>query len=775
MNLPHPARALPRRLESSALLGLSLLLTASAPLAAQNAPAAAPAKEDVVVLSPFTVSADNSDRYLAGDAVSAVRVRSALIDTPSSISVITRDMMDDLAPNRVFDVTRYIAGVQEGRGIQFQDRMIIRGFETQNGARTVDNFLQSADADNVEESIIDRIEVTKGPNAILSPAGAPGGSLNIITKSPLFKPHASLSATVGLFSAQKAMVDMGGPLGDGKSFAYRFVASGQDSALYWSSAAKVKTWAIAPMFTWLINDKSQLTVKAVSASHFIFREPLLVISPDTTAATSDPKLLPGIDPSGINGTQPWSNVGTDSTDIFAVYTTRFDEHLNLRVAGNIRRYHEDSDQNFFNAPSFSNRYNPATGELTQDYTWALQNTALAYDAAANPYVATFSQWINPNNISNRGDVQDTLRRTGNLQVDLAGNYQLGAASSQTIVGAALSRQYAYTQFKTGAMPGINLLAPVAAYPAYPGSFASNTGSSYTNQQLYLSERLGLFDNRLYLTGGAMRFSSKLRNWNELTHVTSSSLDDSKNMWSAGVLYKITDHLSGYYSHSTNASPAIVNNTQALWKSGVQNEFGVKSEFLDRRLSLNAAYFEISQTNVTVPNPAYQTDPLNQPQTLVSDLSNKGFEVEMMGGLTKNLSVIGTYSHLKMRDSLGRMIRMVADNNASMLLNYHFDDGAAKGLALNFGLSYSDKRAGDSPSAAYTQLRVVEKVSFYLKPQYLTTIGATYRLDHHWAFRLIIDNPLDDADYISVGGGRISGTGLTTQPGLNARFSTTFTF
>ena len=168
-----------------------------------------------MVLSPFTVSADNADRYRAGEAISAVRVRSALIDTPSSISVITRDMMDDLAPTRVFDVTRYIAGVQEGRGIQFQDRMIIRGFETQGGARTVDNFLQSADADNVDESIIDRIEVTKGPNAILSPAGAPGGSLNIITKSPTFQRQNSFTAMIGLFDAQKITLDMGGPLAIG--------------------------------------------------------------------------------------------------------------------------------------------------------------------------------------------------------------------------------------------------------------------------------------------------------------------------------------------------------------------------------------------------------------------------------------------------------------------------------------------------------------------------------------------------------------------------------
>ena len=176
MNSLLPARGGFRRAGSSGPLALFALTLSALPLTAQN-----PAPGEVIELSPFTVSADAADRYRATDAISAVRVRAQLIDTPSTISVITRDMMDDLAPNRVFDAVRYVAGVQEGRGIQFQDRMIIRGFETQNGARTVDNFLQSADADNIEESVIDRIEVSKGPNAILSPAGAPGGSLNIIT------------------------------------------------------------------------------------------------------------------------------------------------------------------------------------------------------------------------------------------------------------------------------------------------------------------------------------------------------------------------------------------------------------------------------------------------------------------------------------------------------------------------------------------------------------------------------------------------------------------
>ncbi len=781
MNTLLSARASARRTKPSARLVLTLLsLIPVVPLAAQTAapaatPVAAPAaKDDVIELSPFSVSADNVDRYRAADAVSAVRVRAALIDTPSSISVVTRDMMDDLAPNRVFDVTKYIAGVQEGRGVQFQDRMIIRGFETQNGARSVDNFLQSADADNVEESIIDRIEVTKGPNAILSPAGAPGGSLNIITKSPTFRSQNFLTAQVGMFDAQKATLDVSGPFPGLTNLAYRLVASGQDTDRYWSDAEKMQSWAIAPMLTWRINDKSQLTLKYISASHWIFREPLFIIDPSTTATSGDPKLLPGIDPSGSNGIQPWSHVGTTSNDAFAIYTLNFNEHLNLRVAGNARRYHETSNQNFLNAPGFGNRYNPMTGELTQDYTWALQNTALAYNATTNPYVPTYSQWINPNAVSNRGDDQDTTRDTGNLQADLAATYDLNGASTQTIVGAAYSRQYAYNQTKSAPLPNIDLLHQTDnAYPAYPANWTANNGSSYTNKQLYISERLGLFNNRLYLTGGLMNYSTVTKAWNELTHSTPSVLDDNKTMWSAGALYKITDHYSAYYSHSTNSSPVIANNLP-LWRSGIQDEFGVKSEFFDKRLAVNAAYFQISQTNVTVPNPAYQTDP-TQPQTLVSDLSNKGFEVEATGSLTKNMSIVASYSHLDMRDALGRMVRMVADNNASLLVNYHFDDGSFKGTAVYFGVTYSGKRAGDVPAANFTQLGVVEQVSFYVQPQYTTTLGISYKLDKHWSFRLNLDNILDDADYIAVGGGRISGTGLTTQPGFNARFSTTFAF
>lgn len=786
MNTLHSARAQARRSQPAVWLALSLLsVLPVAPLAAQSpaAPAATPPPaDDVVVLDAFTVSAENVDRYRSAEAVSAVRVRAALIDTPSSISVITREMMDDLAPNRVFDVTRYVAGVQEGRGLNFQDRQIIRGFETQAGARTVDNFLQSADADNVEESIIDRIEVTKGPNAILSPAGAPGGSINVITKSPTFTAQNSITAQIGMYDSQKATIDLSGPLaiGDGKSFAYRLVGSYQDSRRYWDEDARLEGYAFAPMFAWRVNDKSQLTVKLIAAGHEIFRDAFFMVSPDTTAATKDPKLAPGIDPSGLNGAQPWSQIITDSVDLFAIYTTSLNENINLRIAANGRKYDENSDQQFFSAPNFSNRYNPMTGELTQDYTWALQNPSLPYNSTTNPYVSTYSQWINPTSIQNRGNIQDTTRKTGNVQVDLAGNYQFGSVSSQTIIGAAYSRQYNYSRNKDGTLPNINLYAPVDVYPVYPASFPTTnagSGTSYTNWQFYLSERLGFFNDRLFVSGGITNYSTVSKRWNADTGVQSGLLDDSKSPWSLAALYKFNDHVSVYASHSTNANAAIPGlNLQPLWQEGEQDEFGVKTEFLNRRLAVNVAVFQIAQTNVTVPNPAYQTDP-TQPQTLVSDLDNKGFEIELMGSITPNLSAVASYSHLNMRDALDRMVRAVADDNASLLLNYRVEDGFAKGLALNFGVTYSGKRAGDSPTDGgnFTQLGVVKKTSFFLKPSYQTSFGASYRLNKNLAFRLNIDNVFDDADYIAVAGGRVTGTGIYTQPGINVRFTTTVNF
>jgi len=732
--------------------------------AVSPAGAAASVGAELVVLPEFTVSGNAVDRYHAADAISAVRVRAALIDTPGSISVLTRDLIDDLAPTRIFDVTRYVAGVQDGRGIQFQDRMILRGFES-NGQRTVDNFLQPADADNIDEVVIDRIEIAKGPNAILSPSGAPGGSINVITKSPLTTTQRSLTAQIGWFDSQKVSLDLTGGFSDHGRAAYRLVGSLQDSRRYWSDDARLRGKVLAPMFSYRLTDRTQLTLKLIAAEHWIFREPLLILNPSVNATTDDPYSAPGLSKKSLNGIQPWSHVGTRSADFFALLTSILSDNISLRVAANGRYYFEDSTQEFLSTPSLTNRYNPSTGELTQDYTWA-------WNPAADAYVATYSPFFSPASIPVRGDKQATRRKTVNLQTDLVAKYQFGPVSSQTVGGAALSRQTNYGRAVAGVLPGIDLgKTDLRVEPVWSTAWSLDTDSQFTNWLAYVNERLGFFGDRVQATGGVLHYDTYTYARDHLSAAPPGILEDNKDMWMASLLVKIRDNLSVYYSHSTNSSPVIANNLP-LWRDGVQNEFGFKSEFFNQRLAFNGAYFEISQTNVTVPNPDRQTNP-SAPEQLISNLGNHGIELELLGGITRHLSALATFSQLRMRDSLGRPVRGVADRNAALLLSYRFHENALDGLALNLGVTYSARRAGDTP-INFTPLNVVGQVSFFLRPYYATNFGASYRWNQY-LFRLNLDNLFDDKGYIQQAGGRVSGTGISTAPGLNVKFSTTVNF
>jgi iron complex outermembrane recepter protein len=753
-----PGLGIRTSLRSQLALTFSCLSLAALPTASAQTD-----DEETVVLPQFSVSADAADRYRAADAISAVRVRAPLLDTPSSITVLTRDTIDDLAPTRIFDVTRYVAGVQEGRGMQFQDRMILRGFES-NGQRTVDNILQPDDADNVPEAIIERIEISKGPNAILSPAGGPGGAVNVITKSPLYRRQHSITALVGLYNAQKITFDFTDAFSPNSPFAYRLVASGQDTRQYWDDEAEHRTAVVAPMFSYKVSDRTQLTVKLIGSELWTFREPLLIVHPDVGPNTKDPYLAPGISKKGRNGIQPWSHNETHTADLFALLTSNINEHLSLRVAGNGRYYFTDSEQEFITLPGLNNtRYHPLTGEFTQDYTWSMVN--------GQP-VSQYSPLYNPANIPTRGDKQATRIKTGTLQTDLVARYTFGNVTSQTVVGGALARRTGYGRGVNGATPGINLFEPDRRYyPVWNTNWAFYNRNSFTNWQLYVNERLGFFNERLFLSGGILHYDTKTRSQNVLTGAAPGVLDDSKDMWMASLLYKVRENVSLYYSRSTNSSPTIANN-QPLWRDGEQDEVGFKTEFFNQRLAFNGAYFEISQSNVTTPNPERQTNP-SAPEQVVQDLSNQGFEFEMVGGLTSNLSAIATYSQLKMRDALGRHVRGVADRNASLLLNYRFNQGTLKGLSLSLGGTYTGRRAGDAPPA-FTIANRPAQVSFYLKPQYTTNFNATYSMDRY-VFRLYVDNLLDKKGHLQIAGGRVTGTGLTTAPGINVRFSTTWKF
>ena len=726
--------------------------------------AARPPAEEIVKLTEFTVSSTTVDRYRAEDAISEVRVRAPLLDTPSSISVMTREVFDDLVPMRIFDVTRYVAGIEEGRGIQFSDRQIIRGFES-NG-RTVDNFFQGG-ADNFDEALIDRVEVSKGPNAILAPAGVPGGSINVITKSPSFAPLRAVTALAGLFDAQKLTLDLTGPVAARSDVAYRLVAAGQDSRRYAAADARLRGRVFAPMLTWQVSPHARLTFKLIGAEHWIFREPGLILDPRVDYGTDPPVLAPGFSYRSRNGIQPWSHVGTRTWDGFALLTSNLNEHLSLRLAANGRYYFEDSTQEFFSTPTLNNRYNPTTGLLTQDQTWAL-------DPATGRYVATAAPFFDPTAIPVRGDTQATTIVTVNGQADLAATYRLGAVGSQTVLGGAVNHFDSVNLDRGGTLPPLDLAHPgVPANPVWAATLAADNRAKQNTWQAYLNQRFTFFSDRLQVSGAGLHYSVYMKNRSQLDPLAAPSvLDDSRSLWLASLLLKLRPDTSVYYTRSTNSTPVIANNLP-LWRDGKQDEIGLKAEFFRQRLALNLAAFRIRQTNVSVPNPDHQTDPL-APEQLISDLSDRGFEAELTGGLAPNLSIIAAFTALHLRDSLGRPVRAVADRNAAVLLSYRVPLAGANRLPFFLGVSHAGARPGDATSVNFTPLGVATRQSFRIPAYNVTNCGAAYRRGR-CVLRLNFDNILNETDYLQTAGGRVSGTGLAVATGFNAKLSTTVEF
>ena len=106
---------------------------------AQTAPGTnPPPQQEIVVLSPFSVSGARSSRYQPTQSVSSGRIATAIIDTAQSVSVIPREFIEDAGTSRIFDAVKYLSGVSESTLPGAIDRITLRGFQTDNGF--IDNF-----------------------------------------------------------------------------------------------------------------------------------------------------------------------------------------------------------------------------------------------------------------------------------------------------------------------------------------------------------------------------------------------------------------------------------------------------------------------------------------------------------------------------------------------------------------------------------------------------------------------------------------------------------
>jgi len=694
--------------------------------------------EEIVRLSPFSVNESaNIGRYQAVEASSGSRIRMNLMDSTQSISVLTNEFLRDIDTTQLLDAVKYTAGISVSNSSNIMDIMNIRGFQDY-GRSTVDGLTQAIYI-NQDPIIIERIEVVKGPNAILAPQGLPGGVVNNVTKKPLFTNKGSASYQVGRYDSNRAEVDANYVVKEDK-LALRVVGAVTDADRYLKDTA-YQNITVMPMLTYRFNQAAELTAQVI-AFNGNASDGQSPMSP-YAAGRSNIRILDGIPRDfGMLGRNLTRHESGQRVQLF--FTSQITDKLSTRVAA---KWAERSAR--VSAMDLGKLYDASGNE--------------APVVELNPITGEW-EWNGTFNDNPRytlpGSVAWITSDFANLQNDFVFEHDAQGWKSQTVAGYAINYSSEHNRGKDHTPSALlDFKDPNYTPPLYTlqPNWSYNFSSVNRSNQVYLYQVFTLFDDRLVLSGSLSQnryFSSNKENLG--TSYTPEKAE--ATLPSAGIVYKITPEVSLYYGYSEQEILGAANLVQLIpshTSPTRQHEGGLRLKLFDGRLYATFAYFDILQDGVWSESTENYVDPTAPKKpALRSTRTSKGFEFEFAWSPTKNISVIGSYTDFKNRDQDNMVYANTAERMAGVWGSYSFSEaGPLRGLSFGVGANYVGERAGDTqgsyttPPPGFQPVRV--QPVFWLPSYTVVEANASYRFNKHWRAQLVVKNLLD-RDYIQGG-------------------------
>ncbi|KGT74976.1 ligand-gated channel [Bradyrhizobium japonicum] len=593
--------------------------------------------------------------YVANRSSSGTKTNTPIMETPQSVSVIGAEQIRDQKPNKLDEVLRYTAGVRAGTfGADTRnDWWLIRGFKSDDIGLFLDGmqlFYTSYASWKLQPSNMERVEVLRGPSAVLYGGSSPSGIVNVISKLPPAEPIRYIETGVNNFGNAYVGFDVGGPVAtqpqDGKLF-YRVVGQVQNGPTQVNFTPD-NNYFIAPSFTWKPDADTTFTVLASASKQ------------DTRGINFLP--YQGTVTNAPFGKIPTSFfVGDPSVDKFTreqeMLGYQFERNLtdDLTFRQNARFAHIDLTYRGYIGNGWDNINTATMGR----YNWYAKNTANQADLD-NQLEYRF----------NTGPVRHTML----FGVDLKG-YQIDD----------------YQAFNFGTVPPINVLNPVY------GINIPLTGPPFRNFLItqkqagtYLQDQMKLGNFTLVLSGR--------NDWVETTQAardtgaTLASNNDSQFSGRAGLIYNFDNGIAPYISYATSFNPIIGLNAQNQLfqpETGQQAEIGVKVAPKGFDGYFTASVFNLKRQNVPTTDPIITTL-----QNQTGEVTSRGIELEAVANATKELKFIGAFTayHLfTSRDLDPALVGKTPTNTPELLVSgwadYTFKDGPLAGFGFGGGVRY----------------------------------------------------------------------------------------
>ena len=556
---------------------------------------------------------EDSGSYTPGTIATATRMVLTPRETPQSISVITRQHMDDFALTSIDDVMRHTPGVTVSRLDSERTQYFARGFSIENfqydGIPTLRNAAYSSGQTLTDMAIYDRVEVLKGANGLLSGAGAPGATLNLIRKKPTKDFKASLDLGAGSWDNYRSQVDVSGPLTESGNIRGRAVAAYQDKHSFLDHYER----------------KTNVYFGTIEAD--LSEDTLLTVGFDYQNS----------DPSGAG----WAG----SRPLFDRSGNRIDVKRSFNSAAKWSSWQQFTQSAFATLEhQFANDW-VVKGQYTHQFS--------GYDAQmgsiqAGPFPATGLSTLYANKFTG-----DTRADSGDIYA--SGPFSLGGREHELVVGVSASNSH--WKGKNHAAP-IHANGRIVDFWNFDGDFPKPDWGAVTDRfdettrqtAGYATARLNLTDDLKVILG------SRVANY-WLTG-TSDSTETGKLIPYVGTTYDLNDNFTAYANYTEIFYPQTArdrNNKVLEPDEGKNYELGVKGEFFNGGLNTSLAYFEVHESNRAESDAEYNANPTNPAIKEASrgiKAKTKGFEAELSGELAPGWQAQAGYTHKVIRDEHG---------------------------------------------------------------------------------------------------------------------------
>jgi len=697
-----------------AAAGLCLWVGAGPTLIAQSANVpVARANEELVELSTFVVTSDRDIGYQSTNAAEVTRMNTKIEDIPMNVTVLNQEFIEDTLARSMEDVLEYVPGFVPTSN---NDAWVVRGFANAN-TKFLNGFLQQESIGKVSVANIERVEVLKGPAAVLFGQGGYAATVNRVTKRPKWNQETLLRASYGPLESFRFELDNTGPIGSSKSpFAYR-ISAVYDDGEYWRKISHGEK-AIAGSLAWKITEKTRLGVEYLYVKEedggAVWRQPMYKGDPRGFLLADGTYLDYG------NNRQGYASDG----DIrvwkrgFAMADLQhaFSRNLQLRV-----QFARDTKDQLYDETQ------PEQGSLTilkdavlMPRRWRIRTQDVENLRSRNELVAMFDTGPASHRAlvgfswdSSDGEVwnRDGSWNRGGLGPNAAtlnSRWPSGNVGNRFTVYPNLTlADFLQDVRRAGFNPNmplpVNVIDPakspvqVSKANRPPLPLGNRFHDQTENMEFYVADVVSFMDERFFVTGGLRhtRTDEKRDNLNTATNVRDSSAKSTT--YSAGLVYHFNPAKT--WTLYANANSSFIpefrvqpDGTALDPEEGNQKEIGLRFSLKDSRIQGLVSIYEILQQNVAELDPSNTTDDFFIQR---DGVRSRGMEFNLNARLTNNWSLMGGYAYNDSRDEKTEVRSTYSPYHMfTAFQKYSFRAGALRGLDVSVGSIYLGERPID---------------------------------------------------------------------------------